>query len=56
MDVSNAFFHGDLDEEIYMSFPPSYTSASDTSLPPSRVCRLLKSLYGLKQVLRQWYN
>ncbi|CAA7032147.1 unnamed protein product [Microthlaspi erraticum] len=55
MDVSNAFLHSDLDEEIYMSLPQGYTPASGT-LPPNPVCRLRKSIYGLKQASRQWYH
>lgn len=54
MDVSNAFLHGELDEKKFMSIPQGYTPPPNTVLPPNPVCRLLKSLYGLKQASRQW--
>ena len=55
MDVTNAFLHSELEEEIYMSIPQGYTP-SDGVLPPNAVCRLHKSIYGLKQASRQWYK
>ena len=49
MDVKSDFLHGHLQEYIYMKHPKIYTS------DPSLVCKLQKSLFGLKQAPRSWY-
>jgi len=46
-DIKTAFLYGEIEEEIYMKQPPEYTSNN-------LVCKLNKSLYGLKQAARAW--
>lgn len=47
MDVKTAFLNGNLNEEIYMTQPDGF--AKD-----NLVCKLNKSIYGLKQASRMW--
>jgi len=47
MDVTTAFLHPELEEEIYMELPSGYRLNG-------RTCRLKKSIYGLKQASRAW--
>ena len=51
MDVKTAFLNGDIEETIYMVQPENYVSGDAKSM----VCKLKKSIYGLKQASRQWY-
>ncbi|GJW69581.1 retrotransposon protein, putative, ty1-copia subclass [Tanacetum coccineum] len=50
MDVKTAFLNGRLDEDIYMEQPEGYVNPKY----PNRVCKLQRSIYGLKQASRQW--
>ncbi|RVW55235.1 Retrovirus-related Pol polyprotein from transposon TNT 1-94 [Vitis vinifera] len=52
LDVKNVFLNGDLEEEVYMDIPAGLETTSNFN----KVCRLRKSLYGLKQSPRAWFE
>ena len=51
MDVKTTFLNGESEEEIYMEQPIGFIKEGHEH----KVCRLMKSIYGLKQSSRQWY-
>nr|GEU51841.1 hypothetical protein [Tanacetum cinerariifolium] len=50
MDVKTAFLNGYLNEEVYMEQPEGFVNPKY----PNRICKLKRSIYGLKQASRQW--
>jgi hypothetical protein len=52
LDVKTAFLHSELEEEIYIDQPEGFIVPGKEDL----VCKLKRSLYGLKQSSRQWYK
>ena len=52
LDIKKAILYGDLIKEVYMKKPPGFVAQGESGL----VCRLHRSLYGLKQSLRAWFG
>ena len=47
MDVKTSFLHGNLTEDVYMIQPEGFVDPTSTS----KVCKLKRSIYGLRQAL-----
>ncbi|GKC37743.1 zinc finger, CCHC-type containing protein, partial [Tanacetum coccineum] len=52
MDVKTTFLNGNLDGEVYMKQPKGFFMPSNEH----KVCKLVKSLYGLNQAPKQWHQ
>ncbi|GKB45773.1 zinc finger, CCHC-type containing protein [Tanacetum coccineum] len=52
MDVKTAFLNGDLDKVVYMNQPQGFIMPGNEN----KVCKLIKSLYRLKQAPKQWHQ
>ncbi|WVZ85642.1 hypothetical protein U9M48_032542, partial [Paspalum notatum var. saurae] len=52
LDVSNAFLHGNLSEQVYCQQPTGFVDPQR----PKDVCLLSRSLYGLRQAPRVWFE
>ena len=50
MDVKTAFLNGNLEEDVYMTQPQGFTVPGSVG----KVCKLQRSIYGLKQASRSW--
>ncbi|GJS19114.1 ribonuclease H-like domain-containing protein [Tanacetum coccineum] len=52
MDVKSAFLYGGIEEEVYVCQPPGFEDPDY----PDKVYKVVKSLYGLHQAPRAWYE
>ena len=51
--MSNAYLHGDIDEPVLMEQP---TDSSGAERAPGKVCKVVKSIYGMTETGKIWSN
>ncbi|CAB4002241.1 Hypothetical predicted protein [Paramuricea clavata] len=54
MDVKSAYLHSKIEEEIYLEQPEGFVKKANSG--QKLVCKLNKSIYGLKQAAKNWYE
>ena len=54
MDVKSAYLHSAIEEEIYLEQPPGFVKRGENG--ETLVCKSNKSIYGLKQAAKNWYE
>ena len=54
MDVKSAYLHSTIEEEIYLEQPEGFVKRGENE--QKLVCKLNKSIYGLKQAANNWYE
>ena len=54
LDVQTAFLNADVEEEVYVKMAPGYEIYDMSGVP--FVMKLEKSLYGLRQSLKNWFG
>ncbi|GKB92895.1 zinc finger, CCHC-type containing protein [Tanacetum coccineum] len=52
MDMKTAFLNGELEDKVYMNQPQGFIMPGNEN----KVCKLIKSLYGLKHAPKQWHQ
>lgn len=52
LDIKNAFLNEELEEEVFMTIPSGFNKKNKEN----QVCKLKKSLYGLKESPRAWFD
>ncbi|GKD49081.1 putative ribonuclease H-like domain-containing protein, partial [Tanacetum coccineum] len=52
MDVKSAFLYGTIEEEVYIHEPPGFVDLAH----PNKVYKVIKTLYGLQQAPKAWYE